>query len=1654
MQGKVTAADIALAMIEAYNNGDGSSPAALTTADYLAVGVQGISSDNLAAVNAQVLAAGTGDADTVPEILGQLAAANSALAKVEAYNNGDGSSPAALIVADYVAVGVTGVSVDNLAAVNAQVLAAAIGDTDIVSEIQGKVSAADSALAVIEAYNNGDGSSPAPLVLADYTAVGITGISFDNLLAVNAQVLAAANGAADTVAEIQSLVSTANAALASIEAYNNGDGTTPAALLVTDYTAAGITGVSVDNLASVNAQILAAAPAAADTVSEIQTLVTIANAALAKIEAYNNGDGTSPVALTLQDYLDAGISGVSGANLAALNVQVLAAASGETDTVAEIQTKVSAANTALAVIEAYNNGDGSTPAALTIADYLAVGVQGVSADNLAAVNAQVLAATSTGADTVPEILAQLAAANVALSKIEAFNNGDGSSPAPLNIADYEAVGVTGVSVDNLAAVNAQVLAALSTQTDTVAEIQSKVSAADTALAFIEAYNNGDGSTPAALSLDDYASAGISGVSNDNLLAVNAQILAAIAGASDTVAKILLIVSIADSALAKIEAFNNGDGSTPAPLINSDFVAVGITGVSVDNLAAVNAQILNAASGGADSVLEIQGLVTAADVALAGIEAYNNGDGTTPAAPSVGDYFAAGIGAVDANNVAAVNYQVLISAVSETDTVAKIQAKVVVANAAIALIESYNNGDGISPAALTVQDYLNAGVEGVSAEVLTAFNARVLIQSSGATDSTPEIQNLFDSMGPIVLLVAITGASGAQNSRLNSGDILSVELQMSKITSVSGIPQLSLNIGGTLVLADYQSGDGSTTLIFSYQIVAGDDSDGISIDANSLSLNGGTLQDSSANAALLAHPALADDLSYLVDNTALAAPASLTIDQAIDKINSIELAAGIVVEVALDALTQVGDTVTVTLTKGGSSTQISHQVILSELGSTASITIAAGLFSGDDDYDISATLTDLAGNVGPASAITTVQLDTLGAAAPGAITGVDRVGGPDTPIVEGSTIDDAKPGISGSAEALATVRIYDNGSFVTEVTAQADGSWSYTFETRLSNGDHVITVKQIDQAGNPESAASTALSFSVDSQIVTLENEPLVFTSEHFNAIPEVGQGVLIQIILTELPTEGKLQLFDGALWNDLPLNSIVSLADIAAAKLRFAPDKDETGHDGFNSPGVGEGLNDYASFNYTYSDGTNASVIHSHFIDVIPLDTDGDGVADKIDLDDDNDGILDSVENATHIGTNAYNIGSSSFDGNYSVSSQESVPTGITFNDDGTKMYIIGTNGVEINEYVLTNAYDLAIKTLVNTFSVSTWESTPQSIRFSADGSKMFILGSGSDSVNEFALSSAFDTFTASFNTAYLLSGQDTVPTEMVFSTDGTKLFMLGDTGNDIQEYLLQSPYNLAGMGVLPSTFAVGSQEGTLKGLAFSYDGSQMFVTGSASDQVHVYNLNTPYSVASSAGFAYSFDIAGNNTSPSGLSFNADGTQLFITNDTNGEVSVYDMDAGFIANDVDGDGVINALDLDSDNDGISDNLEGQTTQGYQAASGIDANGDGLDDVYGSGTAAVDTDGDGIADFIDVDSDNDGVLDIAERGGAGPDSVTDNTDSDGDGLLDIFEGANVNDGYQLGDQNVSVDAGGAATAFTFTDSDADAAVDGSLATGLGINFDFR
>jgi len=166
-------------------------------------------------------------------------------------------------------------------------------------------------------------------------------------------------------------------------------------------------------------------------------------------------------------------------------------------------------------------------------------------------------------------------------------------------------------------------------------------------------------------------------------------------------------------------------------------------------------------------------------------------------------------------------------------------------------------------------------------------------------------------------------------------------------------------------------------------------------------------------------------------------------------------------------------------------------------------------------------------------------------------------------------------------------------------------------------------------------------------------------------------------------------------------------------------------------------------------------------------------------------------------------------------------------------------------------------------------------------------------------------------------------------------------------------------------------------------------------------------------GFSGSLDPEDNTTPTVGDGTGTPGVTTDPDADADGQPDDDDNDGtAYNADDTDSDGTPNFQDLDSDNDGIHDVIEGGNGDLDTDGDGTidaddtgyaDTDGDGIPDpldetpnTYSDGDISTpnegptDTDNDDVPDYRDLDSDNDSIEDVIEGG---------HEDSDGDGLVD-------------------------------------------------------
>ena len=256
----------------------------------------------------------------------------------------------------------------------------------------------------------------------------------------------------------------------------------------------------------------------------------------------------------------------------------------------------------------------------------------------------------------------------------------------------------------------------------------------------------------------------------------------------------------------------------------------------------------------------------------------------------------------------------------------------------------------------------------------------------------------------------------------------------------------------------------------------------------------------------------------------------------------------------------------------------------------------------------------------------------------------------------------------------------------------------------------------------------------------------------------------------------------------------------------------------------------------------------------------------------------------------AWDVSTASYDSiSFSITAQETDPTGLFFKDDGTKFYVVGTTNNRVFEYSLSTAWDVSTANGAGgSFSVAAQENLPQDVQFKDDGTKFYIVGTGNDTVYQYSCSTAWDISTASYDSkSFSVNAQEGNPNALFFKSDGTKFYIVG-TGNDtVYQYSCSTAWDISTASYDSKSFSVTGQDGTPHGLFFKNDGTKFYVIGSTNDTVYQYSCATAWDISTASYDSKSFSVTAQETGPTGLFFKSDGTKFYIVGITNRTADQY-----------------------------------------------------------------------------------------------------------------------------------------------------------------------
>jgi 6-phosphogluconolactonase (cycloisomerase 2 family) len=264
------------------------------------------------------------------------------------------------------------------------------------------------------------------------------------------------------------------------------------------------------------------------------------------------------------------------------------------------------------------------------------------------------------------------------------------------------------------------------------------------------------------------------------------------------------------------------------------------------------------------------------------------------------------------------------------------------------------------------------------------------------------------------------------------------------------------------------------------------------------------------------------------------------------------------------------------------------------------------------------------------------------------------------------------------------------------------------------------------------------------------------------------------------------------------------------------------------------------------------------------------------------------IQAAVGAGVGGWNISNAVYDTSFSVNSQESTPRAMYFSSDGTRLFVVGTSGDDVNQYSLSTAWDISSASYIRVRSLSSILLNPTGVSFSSDGTKMIIIGSynqggifqGFIFPHIFTLSTPWNISTTNY-----IDYSAIVMNYFFIREDGLVSYSV--SSSTVTQYSMSVAWDITTMTSVDS-FSVSSEDSSPAGIHLSPDGTRMYLVGTTGDEINQYQLSTAWSITS-ASYVRTLSVNSIDNAPYAVSFKPDGKKMFLLGDQNNSIYSYNL---------------------------------------------------------------------------------------------------------------------------------------------------------------------
>jgi len=201
-----------------------------------------------------------------------------------------------------------------------------------------------------------------------------------------------------------------------------------------------------------------------------------------------------------------------------------------------------------------------------------------------------------------------------------------------------------------------------------------------------------------------------------------------------------------------------------------------------------------------------------------------------------------------------------------------------------------------------------------------------------------------------------------------------------------------------------------------------------------------------------------------------------------------------------------------------------------------------------------------------------------------------------------------------------------------------------------------------------------------------------------------------------------------------------------------------------------------------------------------------------------------------------------------------------------------------IYQYSLSTAYDVTTLAYDSvSISLGNEDFQTNGIEFGDSGRRLYFIGASDNEINQYNLGTPYDLATASYQTREFVGDQASSPRSVRFAGDGTKFFVLDAFTDTIYEYELPSPFaNIDGSTYTGNSYILPSELTNPEDFVFKDNGNSMLILDGNQDSVFQFVMSSPYNISSLVYIQNLIDVGTQESAPRGIVFNADETKIFI----------------------------------------------------------------------------------------------------------------------------------------------------------------------------------